>query len=210
MNPSRAFNTPSPLRETPAHMTPSPFEGRAKRRVRAGERVARGFSLIEMIVAVILVGILYVIAIDKLLEMRVDAERAALENMVGTLQSALNIEVAAHIVRDDIKGLYALEGSNPMNRLSKKPKNYLGELPGPDPAIVEGGNWYFDTRDGTLIYRVQYGERFKTMLLGPPRARFVVRLDYDDVNGNRVFDKETEQIRGVRLDALESYAWGLS
>jgi type II secretory pathway pseudopilin PulG len=163
-----------------------------------------------MVIVVILISILYVIGIDKLLEIRVDAERAALENAVGALQSALNIEVAAHVARDDVKGLYALEGSNPMDRLSKKPKNYLGELSGPDPAAIEGGEWYFDTRDGTLVYRVKYGEYFKTTLLGPPRARFAVRLDYDDLNGNRVFDKDTEQIRGVRLDAVESYAWSLS
>ncbi len=169
-----------------------------------------GFSLIELIIVVILVGILYVIAIDKLLDMRVDAERVAVENAVGTLKSALSIEVAAHIARDDIKGLYALEGSNPMNRLSGKPENYLGELDGPAPAAIEGGNWYFDTRNATLVYRVKYGEHFKTTLLGPPRARFAVRLDYDDVNGNRVFDKDTEQIHGVRLDALETYAWSLS
>ncbi len=169
-----------------------------------------GFSLIELIIVVILVGILYIIAIDKLLEMRVDAERVALENAVGTLKSALSIEVAAHIARDDIKGLYALEGSNPMRRLSEKPKNYLGELAGPDPATIEGGEWYFDTRDATLVYRVKYADHFRTTLLGPPRARFAVRLDYDDVNGNRVFDKDTEQIHGVRLDALESYAWNLS
>ncbi|MCL4471563.1 MAG: type II secretion system GspH family protein [Gammaproteobacteria bacterium] len=171
---------------------------------------SRGFSLIELVIVVILISILYVIGIDKLLEMRADAERVALENAVGTLQSALNIEVAAHIARDDIQGLYALEGSNPINRLSKNPKNYLGELPGPDPATIEGGEWYFDTRDGTLVYRVKYADHFKTTLLGPPRARFAVRLDYDDVNGNRVFDKDTEQIHGVRLDALESYAWSLS
>ncbi len=169
-----------------------------------------GFSLIEMIIVVILVGILYVIAIDKLLEMRVDAERAALKNVVGALKSALSIEVAAHIARDDVKGLYVLEGSNPMNRLSEKPRNYLGELAGPDPATIEGGEWYFDTRAATLIYRVKYGDRFKTTLLGAPRARFAVRLDYDDVNGNRAFDKGTEQIRGVRLDASESYAWNLN
>lgn len=171
---------------------------------------ARGFSLIEMVIVIILIGILYVIGADKLLEMRADAERVALENAVGTLQSALNIEAAAYIARDDIQGLYALEGGNPMNRLSKKPKNYLGELPGPDPATIEGGKWYFDTRDGTLVYRVRYGDHFTTALPGPPRARFAVRLDYDDVNGNRVFDKDMEQIQGVRLDALESYAWSLS
>ncbi|RJQ49163.1 MAG: type II secretion system protein [Gammaproteobacteria bacterium] len=171
---------------------------------------ARGFSLIEMVIAVILVGILYVIAIDKLLEMRVDAERVAMENVVGALKSALSIEVAAHIVRDDIKGLYTLEGTNPMRRLSEKPRNYLGELAAPDPAAIEGGNWYFDTREAALIYRVQYGDFFKTTLLGPPRARFAVRLDYDDLNGNRVFDQGVEEVHGLRLEALESYAWNLS
>lgn len=202
-----------PLTNLP-HSAPSPLRERVGVREAAAFycriNCARGFSLIEVVIVIILISILYVVGIDKFLEMRVDAERVALENAVGTLRSALSIEVAAHIARDDIQGLYALEGSNPMRRLSEKPKNYLGELAGPDPAAIEGGKWYFDTRDATLVYRVKYGDHFKTALLGPPRARFAVRLDYDDINGNRVFDKGTEQIHGVRLDALESYAWSLS
>lgn len=185
----------------PRAPSPSQVEGNSKE---------RGFSLIEVVIVVILISILYIIGVGKLLEMRVDAESVALENAVGTLRSALSIEVAAHIARDNMQGLYALEGSNPMNRLSEKPRNYLGELAGPDPATIEGGEWYFDTRDATLVYRVKYADHFKTTLLGPPRARFAVRLDYDDVNGNRVFDTGMEEIRGVRLDALESYAWSLS
>ena len=170
-------------------------------------RTQRGFSLLELVVVIGIIVLLLVIAVTKLLPLRIDAERTAMESVLGALRSALNIEVAAHIAKGRIPALAALQDSNPMSRLSETPKNYVGELDAPVPATVEGGQWYFDLHDHTLVYRVSNAEYFKTTLTGPARARFAVRLDYDDLNGNGRFDNGVDAIRGVRLEALEAYAW---
>jgi prepilin-type N-terminal cleavage/methylation domain-containing protein len=170
-------------------------------------RNQRGFSLLELVIVIAIIVLLLVIAVDKLLPLRVDAERTAMENVLGALKSALNIEVAAHIARGQIPLLVSLQDSNPMNRLSEQPKNYAGEFDAPDPAVIEGGQWYFDRHDHTLVYRVSNVESFQTPLSGPARARFAVRLDYDDMNGNSSFDMGVDAIRGVRLEALETYSW---
>ena len=94
-----------------------------------------------------------------------------------------------------------------MRRLSETPKNYVGELDAAGLPAVEGGQWYFDRREHTLVYRVSNVEYFKTTLPGPARARFAVRLDYDDANGNGRFDNGADALRGVRLEALEAYSW---
>lgn len=170
-------------------------------------RHQRGFSLLELVIVIAIIVLLLVIAVDKLLPLRVDAERTAMENVLGALKSALNIEVAAHIAKGQIPLLAALQDSNPMNRLSEQPKNYAGEFDAPDPIAIEGGQWYFDRHDHSLVYRVSNVESFQTSLPDPPRARFAVRLDYDDMNGNNSFDKGIDAIRGVKLEALEAYTW---
>ena len=171
--------------------------------------LAPGFSLLELVVVIGIVVLLLVIAVNKLLPLRADAERTAMEGVLGTLKSALSIEVSAHIAKGKIPALSVLADSNPMRRLSEIPRNYLGELDAPDPATIEGGQWYFDLKSHTLIYRVSEVnvDYFKTALPGPARARFAVRLDYDDANGNGRFDNGVDALRGVRLEPLEAYSW---
>ncbi len=170
-------------------------------------RSGRGFSLLELIVVIVIISILLVLAISRLLNLQVDAERVAMETVAGTLRSAIGIKVAEHIVRQDIAGLRTLQGSNPMDRLAGVPKNYLGELDGVDAATLEDGNWYFDKRSRTLVYIVRNKGFFSGGLPDPPRARFAVRLVYTDRNGNGVFDRGVDAIEGLRLAVVEPYAW---
>lgn len=166
-----------------------------------------GFSLLELIVVIVVISILLTVAISRLLALQVDAERVAMETIAGTLRSAIGIKVAEHIVRQNIAGLKGLEGSNPMDRLAEIPRNYLGELDGPDPSRLESGNWYFDTRSRVLVYLVRNKGFFTGGLGDPPRAGFAIRLVYADTNRNGVFDPGIDSIEGLRLAAVASYAW---
>lgn len=187
---------------------------RAARRRRLIRRIVcrsgvgqRGFSLLELAVVTVVISILFVIAANKLLDNRVAAERTSMESIIGTLRSALNIKVASYLAKDNIAGLVTLEGTNPMNALSELPRNYRGELDAPDPRGVEGGSWYYDKHDKTLVYRVDNSEYFSGGLSNPARARFAVRLVYQDLNRNGRFERGVDKVDGVRLAELESYAW---
>ncbi len=168
---------------------------------------SKGFSLLELVVVIVIISFLLVIAISRLLALQVDAERVAMETVAGTLRSAIGIKVATNIVRQDIRGLGSLEGSNPMDRLAELPSNYLGELEGPDPKTLEDGNWYFDERGRTLVYLVRNKAFFQGGLPDPPRARFAIRLVYTDRNGNGRYDQGVDDVEGVRLAVLEPYQW---
>jgi len=158
-------------------------------------------------VVVIIVSFLAVIAIARLLAILADAERVTMESVVGTLRSALGMAVAEAIVRQDLRGLEVLQGSNPMQRLAEVPPNYLGALEHPDPTNLEDGNWYFDKPAGELVYLVRHKEYFSGGAENPPRARFAVRLVYADRNGNGHYDSGVDSIEGLRLAPVEPYEW---
>ncbi len=166
-----------------------------------------GFSLFELLVVIVIVSILMVIAISRLLVLQVDAERVVMESTVGAMRSGLGIKVAESIVRQNVVGLPAYEGSNPMDFLAEVPGNYLGEMEGTDPYGLEKGSWYFDKPARTLVYIVDNTGYFSGGMDDPPRARFKVRLVYADTNGNGIYDSGIDSIEGLRLAVLEPYKW---
>ncbi len=162
--------------------------------------------MFEFAVVVIIVSVLALFLMSRLWALQVDAERVVMENMVGTLKSALGIKVASYIAKGDMAGLQSLQRSNPIKLLSEPPKDYVGEIDGADAAI-EGGKWYFDTRAGRLVYRVRNSGHFRSG--AGPQAQFGVELVYEDGNGNGMFDRGIDSIAGLRLATKEPYKWDL-
>ena len=166
-----------------------------------------GFTLLELVIVLCLVGLLTALAAKRLLVLRVEAERTSLSHVVGGLQAAVSLEMLSLVARERDAELARLPGSNPMTLLMQQPSNYIGELESPDPRQIAPGRWYFDRGRGLLVYRVRYAGRFSTELSGPARARFRIALLYDDRDGNRRFDVDSDGLRGARLEAVEAYAW---
>ena len=165
-----------------------------------------GFTLLELVIVIVILSVLLTVAISRFLALQADAERAAVDTMLGTLRSALGIKVAELIVKQELGGLGVLAGSNPVDRLAEVPSNYLGALTDADPSTLQSGNWYFDKGSKTLVYLVRSAEYFSGGLANPARARFAVSLLYRDRNGNGVYDVG-EALEGVRLAAVEPYVW---
>jgi len=158
-------------------------------------------------IVIVIVSLLAVIATDRLLKLRYEAERVTVESVVGGMRSALYIDFAAAAARGETERIDTAGGSNPMLQLSAKPGNYAGEFYGPDPAVFAPGTWYFDTRDRAIVYIVRFPEQFVTGLNGPPRARFTVEPDYEDIDGNGRFDPGRDPVLGLKLVPLEPYSW---
>ena len=164
-----------------------------------------GFTLLELVVVVIIISILIIYALDRLLKLEVEAERASVQQVIGGIQSGLAMKIAEHIARDDIAGLHELIGTNPMDRLSETPTNYKGELADTDKQVT-GQTWYYSTTDKALVYRVKNSDYFETNLTGPKRLRLRIEPSYEDRNKNGRFDKQ-DQINGLRLQAIDEYRW---
>ncbi len=170
-------------------------------------RAERGFSLLELLIVLVIVSVLLVVAIDRLLVLRFEAERTTVQTVIGAMRSALYIEFAAAAARGELKRMDTARGSNPMTQLAEKPEAYICEFYWPDPAVFEPGTWYFDRRDRTLVYVVRFPQQFVSSLSGPPRLRLMVEPDYDDIDRNGRFDPGRDPVRGLKLVPLEPYFW---
>jgi len=175
----------------------------------APRRPGRGFSLLELVIVIVLLSILLAVAIERLLLMKARAESSAMEQVVGTLRSAITIRVAELIARARVAEVSTLVRSNPMLLLAERPQNYLGELFGADPATLPAGNWYFDRRERALCYLVESADYFGSALPAPPRACFAVEPVFEDANRNGRYDPAVDTLRGLRLIGLAPYEWKL-
>jgi len=166
-----------------------------------------GFSLLELILVTTIISVLFVVAVDRILILKVEAERVAMAQIVGALRSAMSIQVAKKISSGNVDTLPSMSGSNPMDWLSEKPDNYIGIKDEPDPADIKGYQWYFDSYNKWLVYRVGNADYFDNSLKGAARARLRVNLGYTDNNENDEFDPNIDDIHGLSLQSLEPYKW---
>ena len=177
--------------------------------VRSAASVSRSreLRLLELVVVVILIVTFIYVAINRMLVLRVAAERVAMERVLGIVKTAATLELAQLIMRGKPINAARLETANPMDWLARPPGNYLGALDGPDPARIRGGEWYFDTRNHFLIYRVANGKYFETVLPGPARAEFKVALAYTDMNHNGRYDPTVDKLGAIRIVPVQPYRW---
>ena len=165
--------------------------------LRRPRRASRGFSLLELVLVIALISVLLAIAIDRLLLVKARAESTAMEQVLGTLRSAMTIRVAELVARGRIAEVATLARTDPMLLLAERPQNYLGELFGPDASTLEVGNWFFDTRDRVLCYLVESTDYFESGLSAPARACFAIE------------PVSVDTLRGLRLAAIAPYEWRL-
>lgn len=162
----------------------------------------RGFTLIELVVVVCIVVILIGTLLVKVSDYQEQAEKAAMQQVAGALQSALTMEYGSMMARGKESLVSELLVQNPMDWLSKKPENYSGEFYAPTPRSVAPGNWVFDLRTRELIYVINRGEHFEPGRDGYKWVRYHVKLVYASLPGEK-----KEELAGVLFEPVEPYSW---
>lgn len=168
---------------------------------------SRGFSLLELVVVIAIIGILLAVAINRLLPYIDEAERVGVLTLESQIRSTLVMAAAKRIVGGRSASLSELDGSNPMALMLEAPGNYVGELNARELNSVPRRNWYFDVDTRRLVYRK--GRPFawpgdRDSMADP---EFEVRIAFDDRNGNGIFDLGREQLFGVRLRRVAGTEW---
>ena len=165
----------------------------------------RGFSMLELLVVIIIISLLLAIAIDRLMKTQVVAERAAMETIIGHLQSAISLTIGEHIAKDRIPELKRYIDSNPMDLLADTPVNYLGSFDDA-PNNVATASWWFDTGSRTLVYHTANPDYLAVDNAEKGLAKFKIRPVYDDNNRNGRFDSG-DSLVGLKLAPLTKYRW---
>ncbi|MEH6649053.1 MAG: prepilin-type N-terminal cleavage/methylation domain-containing protein [Motiliproteus sp.] len=156
-------------------------------------RQQRGFSMLELVVAGLLIVILATATYRQYMNIVVDAEHAAFDGVSGWLQAGLNMRLSSAVAGRQPGLLTDLEGANPMRLLEGvmvPPSNYLGELDAQAAQQAEPGNWYFDLQQRVLVYRFRYREAME----GFERAadqRVGLRLKFAKRSADNGTDHET-------------------
>lgn len=162
-----------------------------------------GFTLFELIIVIIIVSTLGVVLLDRLWRYQEQAEKAAMEQLVGTLKSALSIQVAGLLSKGQSEVIPQLTKENPISWLTEKPGNYLGEYFAPTAAQIPAGNWYFDLKDRELVYLPLRTEHFKAK----QGARKWIRYKLDVVYNPVRVAGETPELGGIVLRLTTPYTW---
>ena len=169
-------------------------------------RRQQGFTLFELVVVIIIIAGLLAFAFDRLLKLEVQAERAAMEQVIGNLKSAIALTISKHIATDDIPGLRNYIESNPMDLLAETPQTYRGSFPGEPPKLAKGVNWYYDEASQSLVYVTGNPQYFFSE--GPKKSATNLKIlpVYDDINRNGRFDAG-DSLAGLKLAATAPYHW---
>ncbi len=163
----------------------------------------KGFTLFELIIVIIIVSILGVVLLDRFWRYQEQAEKVAMEQLVGTLKSALNIQVAGLLAKGQVESLPQLSKENPINWLTEKPSNYLGEYFAPTAAQIQAGSWYFDLKDRELVYLPRRTEHFTAK----QEARKWIRYKLDLVYNPERAPGEAPEVGGIVLRLTTPYTW---
>jgi general secretion pathway protein G len=117
----------------------------------------RGFSLFELAVTVAIIGVLAGVLLSRIRLYQEEAERVAMENVVGVLRSALSMKFGQLISQGKQADVIKLLTINPMDLLAQKPANYIGEFNTPQKEKISRGNWYFNRKKLLLVYIARTG-----------------------------------------------------
>ena len=171
------------------------------------ERAAQDNRLFKFVVLAILILIFITVATVKIWELRIAAERVGVLHTLGSLRSAVGIQLSAVVIREGTAALTQLDRSNPMRLWSPPPSSYLGEFTAAEAPDAQGA-WYYDLDQQMLIYRVRFTDYFTTDNSDyPGLARYQLRFDYHDNNSDQLFDPTIDTAIAVSLQPVDRYHW---
>ncbi len=166
----------------------------------------RGFTLIELVIVVTLVVVLMAVFFNRALFYLEQAEKTAMEQVAGSIQSALTMQYGQILTRGKSSDVAALAQDNPMNWMQKKPRNYSGEFYDPTPLAVESGNWMFDLKTRELVYVVRTANYFKPGSDGKKWIRFHVMVNHEKSRLPSLQNAPPE-LTGILFEPVEPYSW---
>jgi prepilin-type N-terminal cleavage/methylation domain-containing protein len=168
---------------------------------------AKGFTLIELAVVIVVIGILAGLLLDRVVPLVGRAEKVAFQQMRSQINTALLLEAAERITRGESETLPELAGINPMALMLQPPANYLGSFERPEPSALPRSVWYFDEHDSRLVYRPGRQARFEPRGGPSDRIELTVSFVFRDRDGDGAFNPSADDFGGLHLAAVNDFVW---
>jgi general secretion pathway protein G len=161
-----------------------------------------GFTRLEFGIAAAVFGLLVAAFVERVFFYNEQVELVAVQQLTGTLRTALQVRATQQLASGSQAGVAALEQENPMAWLSEKPVNYLGEFYSPNLEELPHGNWLFDRTDHSLVYLPDYHKSFsfETSKFLKFKVKFIRLPDPFGGNGR------SKATQGVTLDQVADEA----
>jgi prepilin-type N-terminal cleavage/methylation domain-containing protein len=105
----------------------------------------RGFTFIELLVTIVIIGLLAAAVFAKYISLSREAEQANFKSVLGNLRSALTIYAANQLVISQ-----PIIAHNPFDDLGNTPSNYAGAFGDVDVGNCAPGQWAFQSGDPGL------------------------------------------------------------
>jgi prepilin-type N-terminal cleavage/methylation domain-containing protein len=105
----------------------------------------KGFTLLEIIIIIVIVGLIAALAIARYISFAKDAEKGNVESVIGSLRSALNLYSTHQVVGNQV-----ITAHNPFDDLTVKPPNYVGAFGDVDLTNCPPGSWAYQAGDPGL------------------------------------------------------------
>lgn len=166
---------------------------------------SKGFTLVEMLVVISIVGILASMLFSRVLIYQELAEKAAMQQVASALQSALVLQYGHRMALGMGSEINNISTENPLDWLAQKPINYAGAFHAIKPGAIEPGNWAFDLRSHELIYIPNHNEYFVPAQDGLKWVRYRTRFAYEAIPGHK--GTGLKVLAGVTFAPVEPYQW---
>ena len=165
----------------------------------------KGFTLIELVIVVSIVGILSSIFFTRVLFYQEMAEKAAMQQVVNALQSGLVMQYGHRMARTMGGDLASIKNENPMSWLAQAPANYLGEVKVVQLEDIKPGNWVFEQQSRELFYVPSHTDYFIPAEEGKNWIRFQARFLNDYMPGKK--NLKTQTVGGMVFAPVSPYQW---